>query len=142
VFSHRNSFSVKLSTVYSFSYRRLRRLESVLVLGQAHLKIDILSSPCLVLLTKLGKFYTAENLSLLLEATCQVEKMFPSPLCLVCELNTFSRSLALSPPQNCDVVSCCEMWVCQCKVTYVECQYDYGNVQLLQNKWSSVKTHT
>jgi hypothetical protein len=108
---------------------------SVLVLRQAHLKIDILSSPSLVQLIKLGKVSTAENLSLLLEATWQVEKMFPSPLRLVCELYTFSRLLSLSPTsQNWGVVSCCVMSVCQFVVTYVECQYDYGNVQLLQNK--------
>ena len=143
MFSHKNSFTVKLATVYNFSYRQLDILKSVLVLRQAHLKIDILSSPSLVQLSKLGKVSTAKNLSLLLEAIWQVEKMFPSPLCLVCELNTFSRSLALSsPPQNWGVVSCCEMWICQCEVTYVECQYDYENIQLLQNKWSSVETHT
>jgi hypothetical protein len=84
VFSHKNSFTVKLATVYNSSYRQLRRIESVLVLRQAHLKADILSSPSLVQLTKLGKVSTAENLSILLEATWQVEKMFPSPLCLVC----------------------------------------------------------
>jgi hypothetical protein len=122
---------------------RVRRLENVLVLHQAHLKIDILSSPCLVVLTKLGKVYTAENLSVLLGATCPVEKNVPFSFIPSLRIKRLLHSIALSPPsQNWGVVSCREMWVCQCEVTFFECQYDYGNVQLLQNNWSSVKSHT